>query len=88
MTPLERVESLYQDLTEHYHEAEDAELRAAAKLLLVAVAELRRHGGPAWRELVEEYARIAAQDPERFERILQSNRTGSGDAGLTGTLLC
>ncbi len=88
MTPLERVETLYRDLVQHYHEAEDAELRAAAKLLLVAIAGLRRHGGPAWQHLVNEYVQIASQDPERFERILKASRTGSEDPTGNGELLC
>ncbi len=75
MTPLERVERLYRDLTRHYRGGRDAELRAAAKLLLVAIDEMRRHGGPGWHQLVEDYLRIARHDPGRFERILQASRT-------------
>lgn len=74
MTPLERVEALYQALVAHYQDADDAQLRASAKLLLVAIAGFRRHGGPEWRQLAAEYLRIASDDPERFERILRSNR--------------
>jgi hypothetical protein len=88
MTPLERVETLYLDLVQHYHEAEDAQLRAAAKLLLVAIAEIRRHGGSDWQGLLNEYVQIAGQDPERFERMLRANRTGSGDPTGNGELLC
>lgn len=82
MTPLERVEAFYQQLVEHYHEAEDAELRAAAKLLLVAISELKRHGGPGWSELLDEYVQIAKQDPERFDRLVRTNRANA--AQITG----
>lgn len=75
MTPLERVEVLYRELVVHYHEARDAEVRAATKLLLVAIAELKWHGGPGWAELVYDYVAIADRDPERFDRILQANRS-------------
>ena len=75
MTPLERVEVLHRELVVHYHEAQDAELRAATKLLLVAIAELKRHGGLGWAALVYDYVAIADRDPERFDRILQANRS-------------
>ena len=78
MTPLERVEIFYRELVAHYHEADDAELRAAAKLLLVAIAEIRNHGGREWQRLLDEYVQIAKQDPERFERMLRGNRGKSG----------
>jgi len=94
MTPLERVEQLYRELVSHYGDAEDAGLRAAAKLLLVAIFEFRRHGGAGWAELLDEYVQIAKQDPERFERMVEGNRTQPGwpDGGAEGTdegkLLC
>ncbi|GAB6039577.1 hypothetical protein [Endothiovibrio diazotrophicus] len=88
MTPLERVESLHRELVQHYHEARDAELRAATKLLLVAIAELMRHGGPGWHNLLNEYTQIARQDPERFRRMVQANRTNPGDPGDDHQLLC
>jgi hypothetical protein len=88
MTPLERTEALYRELVLHYHEAEDAEVRAAAKLLMVAIAELRRHGGPGWPDLIEEYLRIARQDPERFDRMLKGNRTNAGYPTDEDELLC
>ena len=75
MTPVERVDVLYRALVDHYHEAPDAEVRAAVKLLLVAVDELKRHGGADWTRLVYEYLAIAERDPERFDRILHGNRT-------------
>jgi hypothetical protein len=88
MTPLERVEILYRELVEHYHEAEDAELRAAAKLLMVAIAELKRHGGPGWQGLLDEYVQIAREDPARFDRMLQGNRSNPSRPTGDGELLC
>lgn len=88
MTPLERVERLYRDLTGHYGQGQDAELRAAAKLLLVAVAAIRQHGGPGWPQLIEDYLRIARDDPERFEHIMQASRTPAGDTDMEDSLLC
>ena len=75
MTPLERAEVLYRELVVHYHEAQDAEVRAATKLLLVAIAELKRHEGVGWAALVYDYVAIADRDPERFNRILSANRS-------------
>jgi hypothetical protein len=80
LTPLERVEALYQSLVAHYHDAPDAELRAAAKLLLVALAGFKRHGGPVWPQLVNDFVEIARHDPERFERILRASRAVTDDA--------
>ena len=40
MTPLEKVEALYDELVAHYGAGEDKEIRAAAKLLLVALAKV------------------------------------------------
>jgi hypothetical protein len=74
MTPLERVEALFDELVTHYSGGDDREVRAAAKLLLVAIAKLREHGGPRWVALVTEYLNIAAREPERFELMLRSNR--------------
>lgn len=88
MTPIERVESLHRELAQHYGGGDDAELRAAAKLLLVALAEFKRHGGPGWEQLLADYVRIAVQEPERFERILNACRSGSGRSGPEDTLLC
>jgi hypothetical protein len=88
MTPLERVEIFYRELVEHYHEANDAELRAAAKLLLVAIAEFKRHGGEEWRRLLDEYVHIAKNDPARFERMVQGNRTNAARPHGDDELLC
>lgn len=88
MTPLERVERLYRDLTRHYRGGRDAELRAAAKLLLVAIAAMRHHGGPTWHHLVDDYVRIARHDPKRFERIMEASRTAPKKADSDDSLLC
>ena len=81
MTPLARVEVLYHDLVAHYQGAEDAEVRAAAKLLLVAIAELKRYGGAGWAATVREYLGIAEDDPAQFDRILRASRNDAA----TGT---
>lgn len=74
MTPLEKTEALYRELVAGYAEGEDREIRAAAKLLMVALDRLKAHGGPSWQGLVEEYLVMLRKDPERFERMLESNR--------------
>ena len=73
-SPVERVEALYRELVDHYGGGEERELRAAAKLLLVALARFRQHGGPEWARLLDEYVHIIKTDPARFERMLESNR--------------
>jgi hypothetical protein len=74
MTPLERTEALYRELTAGYGEGDDAEMRAAAKLLMVALLKLKEHGGPGWQGLVDEYLIMLKNDPERFQRMLDANR--------------
>jgi hypothetical protein len=81
MTPLERAEAVFNELVAHYGAAEDRELRAAAKLLLVALDKFRVHGGSNWSVLLDEYVDLAKRDPERFERILHGNR-GTKDSSL------
>lgn len=81
-TPLERVESLYLDLVAHYGDGDKRELRAAAKILLVALAKFREHGGPDWQPLLDEYVDALKHDPVRFERMLDSNRATSSDEML------
>mgnify|MGYP000246465407 FL=1 len=83
MTPLERVEALYDSLLAHYGEGEDREIRASVKLLLVALDRLKRHAGPNWRQLVNEYLEIAANDPDKFELIISKNRTPQEDPPLS-----
>ncbi len=55
LTPLEKVESLYSELTEWYGEADKKELRVAAKLLLVALDKFASYGQNDWDQLVMEY---------------------------------
>ena len=74
MTPLEKVEALFDELVSHYGGAEDREVRAAAKLLLVALDKFKTHGGANWSGLVDEYVQMATQDAQRFERVLHGNR--------------
>ncbi|WP_295542414.1 hypothetical protein [uncultured Thiohalocapsa sp.] len=76
-TPTERVEQLFEALTAHYGAGDDRELRAAAKLLLVALDKIRSHGGHNWSGLLDEYVHIVKHDPERFARMLQSNSSRS-----------
>jgi hypothetical protein len=78
-TPMERVEVFYAELVAHYGDGDARELRAAAKMLLVALAKFRQHGGPQWQQLLDEYVSAAKFDPERFERMLESNRATSSD---------
>jgi hypothetical protein len=79
MTPLERVERLYLELVDSYGEGSDREIRAASKLLMVALIELKEHGGFGWQGMVEEYLLMLKNDPERYERMLDANR-GEGKA--------
>lgn len=78
-SPIERVEALYQDLVQHYGDGDQRELRAAAKLLLVALAQFRAHGGPDWPRLLDEYVALIKTDPTRFEQLLASNRSEPQD---------
>lgn len=73
-TPMERIESLFDELITHYGEGDDRELRVAAKMLMVSIDRFRRHGGHDWPNLVREYTSIALDDEEKFERILRANR--------------
>lgn len=74
MTPLEKVEALYNELVNSYHEGDQREIRAASKLLMVALARLKEHGGFGWQGLVEEYVIMLKNDPERFATMLDANR--------------
>lgn len=74
MSPLEKVEALYLELVAGYGEGEERELRAASKLLMIALLKLKEHGGFGWRGLVEEYALMLANDPERYRAMLEANR--------------
>ena len=74
MTPLNKVEALYAELVAHYGEGEEKEIRAAAKLLLVALDKFKTHGGPRGIALVDEYVDLLKHDPNKFERVLLANR--------------
>ncbi len=78
-SPTDRVEALYLELVAHYGSGDDRELRAAAKLLLVALAKFRAHGGRRWELLLDQYVDIIKHDPERFERMLESNSGTASD---------
>jgi hypothetical protein len=80
--PIERVEELYLELVEHYGKGDQRELRAAAKVLLVALAKFREHDGPNWPGLLDEYVDMIKHDPQRFQRMLESNRATTPDEFL------
>lgn len=73
-TPLEKIEALYKELTVWYGEADKKEIRVAAKLLIVALDKFATHAGAEWQQLVQEYVDILKNDPDKFQRILESNR--------------
>lgn len=81
MTPLEKTEAFYADLTRWYAEGDDKEMRAAAKLLMVALQKIEEHGGPHWLATVYEYVNILANDPERYRRMMESQRGETRGAG-------
>lgn len=74
LTPLEKIEQLYQELSDWYGDADMKQQRIAAKLLLVALDKFATAEGPKWHSLVMEYIDIAQKNPEKFSRILESNR--------------
>jgi hypothetical protein len=74
LTPLEKVEFLYSEMVEWYGEADKKELRAAAKLLIVALDKFAAFGGHGWQHLALEYFNILRTDPDRFQKIIESNR--------------
>ncbi|MEB4593003.1 hypothetical protein VSS37_18630 [Candidatus Thiothrix sp. Deng01] len=86
MTPLEKVEALYRELVVSYHEGDKREIRAATKLLMVALVHLKEHGGFAWQGLIEEYVIMLKNDPERFHNMLDANR-GEFKRGSANTTL-
>jgi len=81
MTPLEKVDALYDELVAWYGEGQDREIRAASKLLMIALLKLKEHGGFGWQGLLEEYVLILKNDPERYREMLESNR-GEGRSGM------
>lgn len=74
MTPQEKIEALYEELLEHYESGEDREIRAAAKLLLVALDKFRLYGGANWKFLLDEYITLVKEEPDKFEKILKGQR--------------
>lgn len=74
LTPLEKIESLYSELVDWYGEAGKKEQRVAAKLLIVALEKFSIYEGNDWESLVMEYVAILKNDPERFQKIIESNR--------------
>ena len=52
MTPLEKTEALYEELVSWYQDGDKKELRAASKLLMVALNKLHEHGPREWGTLV------------------------------------
>lgn len=79
--PLQKVDRIYNELVAHYGSAPNRELRAASKLLLVALEKFRVYGGADWIQLVGEYLALVDQNPDKFKRILISQRpSGSSQA--------
>ena len=76
LTPLEKIESLYSELVGWYGEADKKEQRVAAKLLIVSLEKFSIYEGNGWDDLVMEYVAILKNDPERFQKIIESNRGG------------
>lgn len=76
LSPTERVDALFLDLCRHYEGGDDKEVRAAAKLLLVALARLREHGGVNWDVTLDAYVKIAKKQPEKLASILQQGNRG------------
>lgn len=74
LTPLEKIELLYNELFEWYGDADKKEQRIAAKLLLVSLDKFAAFEGDNWHDLVMEYIDILKTDPERFQSIITSNR--------------
>jgi hypothetical protein len=74
MTPLKKVELLYDELVAHYESGQDREIRAASKLLLVALDKFRQHGGTHWPALLDEYVTLAKENPAKFTKVIESQR--------------
>jgi hypothetical protein len=72
--PLQQVDLLYEALVADYGLGKDRELRAAAKLLVVALEKFREYGGPDWSAKIEEYVSMIRENPEKFDRILHNQR--------------
>jgi hypothetical protein len=78
MTPLYKVEVLYHHLVQSYEGAKDAEVRAASKLLMVALYNLQANDD-GWYGLVKEYIEIIKEDTARFELFMCHNRSDYKD---------
>lgn len=74
LNPLQRVDQLYEELVAHYGDAEDRNIRAAAKLLLVALEKFQLHAGPDWVKLVNEYLCLVADNPQKARRVMNCQR--------------
>lgn len=74
MTPLEKIESLYNELVDWYGQADQKEIRVAAKLMMVSLDKFAAYKPHSWHDLVMEYVDILRTDPERFQKIIESNR--------------
>jgi len=83
MTPLDKVEVLYEDLVRSYGEGSDREIRAASKLLMVALVKLEQHAGANWYDLVQEYVDILKNDRQKFLNFVQVNRSKVEEDDLT-----
>jgi hypothetical protein len=81
MTPLEKTEALFFELTRGYGQGYDREMRAATKLLLVALDMIKEYGGPHWQGAVYEYIQLLANDAERFRKILEAQRGATRGRG-------
>ncbi|WP_299198763.1 hypothetical protein [uncultured Amphritea sp.] len=86
LTPLEKTESLYDEIVEWYADAGEKEQRAAAKLLMVALDKFAIYEGHNWHSLVMEYVDILKHDPEKFQKILLSNRGELKEKPVSGPL--
>jgi hypothetical protein len=75
LTPMERISAVCDELRYHYEGVDGCEIRIAAKALLVALERFQRYGDNQWPSLVQEYIDLAVQEPEKFQRILESNRS-------------
>jgi hypothetical protein len=82
MTPLEKAEALYAELVDWYGEGTDREVRAASKLLMVALVKLKEHGGFGWQGLVEDHLIMLRNDPERYQKMLDANRGERKDRSM------
>jgi hypothetical protein len=74
LTLLEKIEALYAEIVTWYGDADEKQQRTAAKLLMVSLDKFALYEGDNWHSLVMEYVDILKQDPERFQKILLSNR--------------